>query len=51
MDPLLDDLAAALEQDSAEAIKAALARAVENYRPAQHHLNGSEPFDDGAMAA
>ena len=51
LEPLLDELAAALEEDSAPTIKATLARAVENYRPAQHHLNGSEPFDDGAMAA
>jgi len=28
-----------------------LARAVENYRPAPQHFDGSEPFDGGAIAA
>jgi FlaA1/EpsC-like NDP-sugar epimerase len=51
LEPLLDELAAALEQDSVPAIKATLARAVENYRPVQHDLNGSATFNGGAIAA
>src|SRR5262245_4112875 len=51
LEPLLDELAIALEQDSVEAIKTTLARAVENYRPAPQHFDGSEPFDGGAIAA
>jgi FlaA1/EpsC-like NDP-sugar epimerase len=51
LEPLLAELAAALEEDSVPAIKATLARAVENYRPAQHQLSGSKPFNGGAIAA
>ena len=51
LEPLLAELAAALDEEAVPAIKATLARAVENYRPAQHHRNGSEPFNGGAIAA
>jgi UDP-N-acetylglucosamine 4,6-dehydratase len=51
LEPLLDELAAALEQDSVAAIKTTLARAVENYHPAPQSFDGSEPFDGGAIAA
>ena len=34
---------AAMEEDSVVAIRAALARAVENYRPARGDLDGGEP--------
>jgi FlaA1/EpsC-like NDP-sugar epimerase len=51
LEPMLAELAAAMEQDSIAAIKATLARVVENYHPAQHDPESGEPFDDGAIAA
>jgi hypothetical protein len=48
---MLAELATAMEQEAVDGIKATLARVVENYRPAEHHWEGSEPFDDGAIAA
>jgi len=51
LEPMLAELAAAMEQDSIAAIKATLARVVENYQPAQHDLDSGEPFDGGAIAA
>ena len=51
LEPMLAELAAAMEQDSIAAIKATLARVVENYHPAQHGPDSGEPFDGGAIAA
>ena len=51
LEPMLAELAAAMEQDSIAAIKATLARVVENYHPGQHEFDNSEPFDGGAIAA
>jgi FlaA1/EpsC-like NDP-sugar epimerase len=51
LEPMLAELATAMEQEAVDGIKATLARVVENYRPAEHHWEGSEPFDDGAIAA
>jgi FlaA1/EpsC-like NDP-sugar epimerase len=43
LDAVLSELRAAMEEDSVAAIRAALARAVENYRPARGDLDGGEP--------
>ncbi len=51
LEPMLAELAAAMAEDALPAIKATLARVVENYRPNQHDLEGGEPFDGGAIAA
>jgi FlaA1/EpsC-like NDP-sugar epimerase len=51
LEPMLDELAAAMEEDAVAAIKATLGRVVENYLPAQYDANRAEPIDDGAIAA
>jgi FlaA1/EpsC-like NDP-sugar epimerase len=51
LEPMLDELAAAMETEAVAAIKATLGRVVENYRPAQYDANRAEPIDDGAIAA
>lgn len=43
LEAVLSDLRAAMEEDSVVAIRAALARAVENYRPARGDLDGGKP--------
>jgi len=50
LEPLLAELAAAMEEDAVTAVKATLGRVVEDYRPAQYEATG-EPVDDGAIAA
>jgi FlaA1/EpsC-like NDP-sugar epimerase len=51
LEPMLAELAAAMEEASVAAIKATLGRVVENYRPTQYDMSGAEPLDDGAIAA
>ncbi len=51
LEPMLVELAAAMEADSVDLIKATLGRVVENYLPAQYDESGAEPIDDGAIAA
>jgi FlaA1/EpsC-like NDP-sugar epimerase len=51
LEPMLAELAAAMAQDSLPAIRAMLARMVENYHPGQHEVEHGEPSDGGAIAA
>jgi FlaA1/EpsC-like NDP-sugar epimerase len=51
LEPMLAELAAAMEADSVALIKATLGRVVENYLPAQYDVSGAEAVDDGAIAA
>src|SRR5262245_8907911 len=51
LEPMLAELAAAMEAEEVTAIKATLGRVVENYRPAQYDAAGAEAVDDGAIAA
>ena len=43
LEPMLAELAAAMEEASVAAIKAPLGRVVENYRPTQYDMSGVEP--------
>ena len=51
LEPMLAELAEAMAQEALPAIKAMLARMVENYHPAQHEVEHGAPSDGGAIAA